>query len=89
MFKSYLRFFFDQSDRRALYQIRVDYPLYFGKGRGAGGRGEKTPELEKGVIKADLVLPVASNPQIVAIENDYTKHKNQYDDKSDPFLHQI
>ncbi len=41
-----------------LYQIRVDYPVYLGKGRGrgAGGRGEKTLELEKGVIKADLVL---------------------------------
>jgi hypothetical protein len=26
--------------------------------RGAGCRGEKTPQLEKGVIKADLVLPL-------------------------------
>ncbi len=41
-----------------LYEIRVDYPLYLGKGRGAaaGCKGEKTPELEKGVIKSDLVL---------------------------------
>ncbi len=39
------------------YQIRVEYPVYLGKGRGreAGSRGEKTPELEEGVIRADLV----------------------------------
>jgi hypothetical protein len=32
-------------------------PFILGRagGRGAGCRGEKTPELEKGVIKADLV----------------------------------
>jgi hypothetical protein len=46
----------------ASYQIRVDYPLYLGKsrGRGAGCRGEKIPQLEKGIIKADLVLVIFS-----------------------------
>jgi hypothetical protein len=32
-----------------------DDPLYLEKSSSAGGRGEKTPQLEKGVIKADLV----------------------------------
>jgi hypothetical protein len=32
-----------------------DDPLYLEKSSSAGGRGEKTPELEKGVIKTDWV----------------------------------
>jgi hypothetical protein len=58
---------------RISYQIRVDYPLYLGKGRGrgAGCRGEKTPELEKKVIKADLVSLASREHRRTAISVEF------------------